>query len=63
LPEGVLADEARFLLTSAYYFVGNLDAAELALRPLTGAPEPYATLATEWSHRIAWARRNRLEGR
>ncbi len=63
LPVGVLLDEARYLLTTAYYFVGDLDVAEQTLEPLKGAPEPYATLAVEWSRRIAWARRNRLEGR
>lgn len=59
--DGTLLNEARFQLLSARYFLGEFDEAALVAEALKSSETPYRTHAEEWSDRVAWARRNRIE--
>ncbi|MEZ4459841.1 MAG: hypothetical protein R3E66_08955 [bacterium] len=62
LQSALLVQEATLLAVEALYFSNDYAAAQSLVNTL-GPEEPYVTLAGEWKQRIAWARRNRLEGR
>lgn len=62
LDRELLRQEALLLATQSAYFLGQFDASE-AFCERVGGQEPYVTEAHEWKQRIAWKRRNRIEGR